>query len=490
MSNSRASWGRGFDPDRLALLELKMWKAYYRRQPARLFALLVKANREQARASWPRAVLAAALLARAAAAFGKTGWEGPGNDPAFRDDPGYLRDIARGYRILGLPDGVDVTEVARRELRWWVARREIGMASGQAAGSAIAALYSELYGVPLSAVATAGRLRGQAAEFRDRGAAVDPEGPAASRTGYWPEVGRILVASYRSLKAAVAPEAIRAAAVDAAIEAGIEAVEASDLEEGSPDAKSGMDGGRRRGFVRPWGRLRRSRLGDRRGAKSNEYAFLTTWTIAGSPEEISSIIGDVRSLPRWWPSVYLAAEVAEPGDSLGIGRVVELHTKGWLPYTLRWRFTVTESDPPRGFSLRASGDFVGRGIWTLTPDQGDGTGPMSRVVYDWRVAAEKSLLRRLSFIAKPVFAANHRWAMARGEESLRLELARRHAAGDAAVLAAIPAPPQPTFRFLGGRKRPEVAPGQLGMEAAMSPYSIPTSAPPQPARRRWRLPIP
>jgi hypothetical protein len=56
MSNSRASWGRGFDPDRLAILEFKMWKAYYRRQPARLFALLVKANREQAGASFPRAV--------------------------------------------------------------------------------------------------------------------------------------------------------------------------------------------------------------------------------------------------------------------------------------------------------------------------------------------------------------------------------------------------------------------------------------------------
>src|SRR4029450_3040068 len=30
-------WGTGFDPDRLATLETRMWKAYYRRQPARLF---------------------------------------------------------------------------------------------------------------------------------------------------------------------------------------------------------------------------------------------------------------------------------------------------------------------------------------------------------------------------------------------------------------------------------------------------------------------
>ena len=44
----RTGWGRSFDADRLASLELRMWKAYYRRQPLRLFALLVLANREQA----------------------------------------------------------------------------------------------------------------------------------------------------------------------------------------------------------------------------------------------------------------------------------------------------------------------------------------------------------------------------------------------------------------------------------------------------------
>jgi hypothetical protein len=37
--------------------------------------------------------------------------------------------------------------------------------------------------------------------------------------------------------------------------------------------------------------------------------------------------------------------------------------------------------------------------------------------------------------------------MARGEESLRVEIARRHAvlSGDPAILAAIPSPPGPTF---------------------------------------------
>ncbi len=170
-----------------------MWKAYYRRQPVRLGALLVQANHEQARVSWPRAAAAAFFLARAAAGFGR----GTGDYERFRPD------IVRGYRWLGLPAAVDAEAVADRELRWWVVRREIGLAAGEAAGAVIADLYATLYSVPVETVAEAGRLRGMAAEVRDRGATVDPDGPAGLGRGYWPEVARLLRASYRSLASAV-----------------------------------------------------------------------------------------------------------------------------------------------------------------------------------------------------------------------------------------------------------------------------------------------
>jgi hypothetical protein len=179
---------------------------------------------------------------------------------------------------------------------------------------------------------------------------------------------------------------------------------------------------------------------------ANVYAFRTTWDLPATPEEVAAVLGDAAGLERWWPSVYLRVRVVEPGDERGIGRVVDLHTKGWLPYTLKWRFTVTESDPPRGFALRAEGDFVGRGVWTITrqPAAPDGSA-RTAATYDWRISAEKTILRRLSFVMKPIFAANHRWAMARGDESIRLEIARRRAAGDPLVLASIAEPPGPTF---------------------------------------------
>jgi hypothetical protein len=179
----------------------------------------------------------------------------------------------------------------------------------------------------------------------------------------------------------------------------------------------------------------------------NDYHFVTTWRIAATPDEISVVLGDAAALARWWPSVYLRVRVLEDGDATGLGKVVDLWTKGFLPYTLRWRFAVTESDPPHGFRLEAVGDFVGRGIWTLRSESGaaDAGGPSTLVTYDWLVIAEKGILKTLSPIMKPIFAANHRWAMARGEASLRLEVARRHAQDDPTVLAAIPLPPGPTF---------------------------------------------
>ena len=172
---------------------------------------------------------------------------------------------------------------------------------------------------------------------------------------------------------------------------------------------------------------------------SNQYHFVTNWRVEGDVREVADILKKGEDLPRWWPSVYLDVQVLDQGDEDGIGKVVSLHTKGWLPYRLRWQFRVTESRYPHGFSLEAWGDFNGRGIWNFEQD-----GRYVNVTYDWKLTADKPLLRALSFLLKPLFSANHRWAMARGEESLKLELARRKAK-TAEELSRIPSPPGPTF---------------------------------------------
>ena len=147
--------------------------------------------------------------------------------------------------------------------------------------------------------------------------------------------------------------------------------------------------------------------------QSNQYEFVTAWIVEATADEVWDILSDPLELPRWWPQVYLSVRRMEYDT-------YELHTRGWLPYTLRWSFRRTAANKPHGFSLKAWGDLTGTGQWIFVQ-----SGSQLKIRYDWRVSADKWILRNLSGLLKPVFTANHRWAMARGEESLKQELLGR-----------------------------------------------------------------
>ena len=151
------------------------------------------------------------------------------------------------------------------------------------------------------------------------------------------------------------------------------------------------------------------------------YHFVTRWRVKAPREEVFAVLTDSESLTRWWPSVYRRVQpIGPPPGPDGVGKRLLLDTQGWLPYRLRWELRVVEHDRPSRLALEANGDFVGSGVWTLAQD-GDAT----ELQYEWAIRAHKPLLRYLSFLLKPVFALNHRWAMARGLESLEIELERR-----------------------------------------------------------------
>jgi hypothetical protein len=44
---------------------------------------------------------------------------------------------------------------------------------------------------------------------------------------------------------------------------------------------------------------------------------------------------------------------------------------GNLPYRLRWDARITETRRPNGFTIEATGDFVGRGVWTFEEHNSD-----------------------------------------------------------------------------------------------------------------------
>jgi hypothetical protein len=173
---------------------------------------------------------------------------------------------------------------------------------------------------------------------------------------------------------------------------------------------------------------------------ANDYHFVSHWRVPNaSMRDVYDILADATSLPRWWPALYLDVLEIQPGGTDQVDKVIRIAAKGgWLPYKLNWHFTVTDSDPPHGFGLKAWGDFDGTGRWTLTQE-----GAGVAITYDWRIKAEKPLLKYTSALFKPLFAVNHDWAMKKGEQSLRLEVLRRRAVTDA-ERAAVPAPPPPS----------------------------------------------
>jgi hypothetical protein len=183
----------------------------------------------------------------------------------------------------------------------------------------------------------------------------------------------------------------------------------------------------------------------------SDYHFIDRWRVVGDIKEVADIVEDALSLPRWWPSTYFDVVEIAPGGEHGVGKVISLHAGGWLPYSLRINFRTFESRYPNGFSMEATGDLEGVGIWTFEQD-----GPDVNVSYDWTIRANKPIVNRLSFLLKPIFRSNHNWTMKRGEESLKLELLRRRG-----LAAADPPPPALIHRMLRRRQvvrgqRPEV----------------------------------
>jgi hypothetical protein len=174
-----------FNADRLADLEVAMWKAYYRKQNVRLFGLLVIVLREQYRYTWAKAATVGFYLARPAARFAVM----------TKGYDAVLPDLERAYTIARDWTGrhYDPAAVARAELAWWIARRDPATRSVDNIGRLIAESTAAFYELPVARMARTGQLRAAAGDLRDSG------GDHAD----WPAVSDLLHRSYRELYAAL-----------------------------------------------------------------------------------------------------------------------------------------------------------------------------------------------------------------------------------------------------------------------------------------------
>jgi uncharacterized protein YndB with AHSA1/START domain/quercetin dioxygenase-like cupin family protein len=143
---------------------------------------------------------------------------------------------------------------------------------------------------------------------------------------------------------------------------------------------------------------------------SGEYVFVDEWDVAAPPQAVFDALADARTYPEWWTPVYLDVDAEGPPT---LGKVSRQHFKGRLPYHLHTTSTITRLEPPRVVQGDVEGDLRGRGTWTLTP-----TATGTHVRFDWRVLADRPLLRTLTPVLRPVFRWNHDWAIARAMDGL------------------------------------------------------------------------
>lgn len=163
-----------------------------------------------------------------------------------------------------------------------------------------------------------------------------------------------------------------------------------------------------------------------------EYVFIDEWEVDAPIEAVFEALADARTYPQWWRPVYLDVQSDGPPT---VGRVSVERFKGRLPYRLQINSEIVRLDPPREFEIRATGDLSGRGVWTLRDDAPGGV----CVRFDWRVNADRPLLRVLTPVLRPLFRANHNYAISRAKAGLE-----RYARGTAA--GARPEAAAPTER--------------------------------------------
>jgi uncharacterized protein YndB with AHSA1/START domain len=141
-----------------------------------------------------------------------------------------------------------------------------------------------------------------------------------------------------------------------------------------------------------------------------EYVFVDEWDVQAPQEQVFDALADARTYPEWWRPVYREVDADGPPE---VGRVSRQRFKAKLPYTLSTTSRIVRLDRPNGFEVDVDGDLRGRGVWTLTP-----RGGTVHIRFDWRVFADRPLLRYLTPVLRPLFRWNHQVAIRSAMENL------------------------------------------------------------------------
>lgn len=143
------------------------------------------------------------------------------------------------------------------------------------------------------------------------------------------------------------------------------------------------------------------------------YQFVTRWEIPAPQERIWHELMHPDQWPTWWRGVE-SVELLRPGlDEHGTRALRRYTWRSRLPYRLSFVMETVRIEPQTLIEGHATGELEGTGCWRLSNSAG-----VTHVEYDWCVVTNKSWMRWLAPIARPIFEWNHDAVMEWGRQGL------------------------------------------------------------------------
>ena len=176
---------KDFDPDIIAELDLKMWRAYYERKFLKLFILLFRLNQQFFRFNYLSTLKATYYSASATIDFRLN--RGKENHKRI------TRKLTRFFKIISdnSIEEFDYKKAAELELNWWLVDRYPDRYTTSREG-ALAMAMANLFGVEPSKLSEFGNYGAQAMVLRD-------EARSEGKEFDWNAMGSLLNKSFNSL---------------------------------------------------------------------------------------------------------------------------------------------------------------------------------------------------------------------------------------------------------------------------------------------------
>lgn len=152
-------------------------------------------------------------------------------------------------------------------------------------------------------------------------------------------------------------------------------------------------------------------------SSNSDYEFVTHWSVRAPQDRVWSELMTPEEWPTWWRGVKKVELLQIGQDALGTGAIRRYCWRSRLPYQLCFVMQTVRVQPTTLIEGHATGELEGRGVWRLSHENG-----VTHIRYDWQVVANKWWMRRLSWLARPLFEWNHDVVMGWGLRGLRRRL--------------------------------------------------------------------